>query len=123
MNAIASEAVSTAKTALIAALRRGEDTLKPRKELSAAEQAAEREKAANANLMRQMAKARADAIAKTVAAEVAQLTAEIEAECQAVLPGFPVAVSVESHKLVMLMEARARRPLAAPRQRPVTHDA
>ena len=108
MNALASEAVSTAKTALFAALRRGEDTLKPRKELSQAEQAAERERAANANLMRQMEKARADAIRKDVDAECSRLKAEIEAECAAVLPGFQLVVSVQSSALVALLEAKAR---------------
>ena len=122
MNALASEAVSTAKTALFAALRRGEDTLKPRKELSQAEQAAERERAANASLMRQMQKSRADAIRKDVDAECSRLKAEIEAECAAVLPGFEVQVAVESHRLVMLLEARARRDEVETARAELEHD-
>ncbi|MFM2006163.1 MAG: hypothetical protein RLZZ09_1818 [Pseudomonadota bacterium] len=108
MNAIASEAVSNARTMLNAAIRAGKDTLAPRKELTEAQQAAEREKAANDRLLAQMEKARADAIAKSVNAECSKLTADILAECQAVLPGYEVDISIESHRLVMLLEARAR---------------
>jgi hypothetical protein len=51
MNALASEAVSNARTMLNAAIRAGKDTLAPRKELTEAQQAAEREKAANDRLV------------------------------------------------------------------------
>ena len=122
MNAIASEAVSTARAALHSAIRAGKDTLKPRRELTDAEQAQARERAANDRLLAQMEKARADAIGKSVEAECAQLRAEIEAECQAVLPGFPVAVSVESHRLVMLLEAKARADEIAAARAELQHD-
>ncbi len=122
MNASASEAVSTARAALHSAIRAGKDTLKPRKELSQAEQAEAREQAANANLLRQMEKARADAIAKDVEGECAQLRAEIEAECQAALPNFPVAVNIESHRLVMLLEAKALADEIAAARAELQHD-
>ena len=122
MNALASEAVSTARTMLNSALRRGEDTLKPRRELTEAEQAQAREKAASDRLLAQMEKARADAIGKSVSAEVAQLRAEIETECQAVLPGFQVDVTVESHRLTMLLEARSRRDEVETARAQLEHD-
>jgi hypothetical protein len=122
MNAIASEAVNSARTALNAAIRAGADTLRPRKELSAAEQAAEKEKAMSDKILAQAEAARRSAIEKEVTAEVAALTAAIEAECQAVLPGYEVAVNIESHRLTMLLEARGRRDEVETARAELAHD-
>jgi hypothetical protein len=107
MNAVA-QSVSDAINHVHAALKSGLDTKEARKALTEAEKAAQRERETNDRLLAQMEKARADAIAKSVNAECAKLTADILAECQAVLPGYEVDISIESHRLVMLLEARAR---------------
>lgn len=59
-------------------------------------------------ILAQAEAARRSAIEKEVNAEVSKLTADILAECQAVLPGYEVAVNVESHRLTMLLEAKGR---------------
>ncbi len=108
MNAIASDAVASARAMLNNAIRACRDTFTARKELTAAEQAAARERAANDNLLGQMQKARADAISRQVRGETKELTDAIKAECQSVLPGFAPDVTVESHRLTLLLEAKSR---------------
>ena len=102
------EAVQSARQMLHSAIRAGKDTLKPRRELTEAEQAEARERAANDAILSQMEQARADAIAKEVHAECAQLYAEILAECAEYLPNFEPTITVESHRLTALLEARGR---------------
>ena len=101
-------AVETARNLLNSALRRGENTVAARKSLTAAEQAEARERETNDRLLSQMEKARADAIAKQVQTDCAQLRAAIMAECQAILPGFEPPITIESHHLTLLLEARSR---------------
>ena len=109
MNAIASDAVASARDMLHGAIRAGRDTFTARKELTAAEQAQAREQAMNDKILAQAEKARRDAIARSVEAECMELRSAILAKCAAVLPGFQVDVVIESHRLTTLLEARARR--------------
>ena len=102
------EAVQSARHMLNAAIRAGKDTLVPRKELTAAEEAAEKQRALSDKILAQAEAARAAAIQKEVNAECAKLRDDILAECNAALPGFDVGVVVESHRLVQLLEAKGR---------------
>jgi hypothetical protein len=106
MNALAIEA---ARDMLHQALRLGEPTNGVRKEVAAAEAAEARSRAASERVLAQAEASRAKAIRQAVDGECAQLRQAIMAECAAVLPGFDVAVTIETHRLVMLLEAKARR--------------
>ena len=108
MNALASDAVASARDMLHSAIRAGADTLKPRRELTEAEAAQAREKAISDKILAQAEKARRDAIARSVEAECMELRSAILAECAAALPGYAVDVVIESHRLTQLLEARSR---------------
>lgn len=108
MASTAHEALTTAKFMLNAALRRGDNTVKARRELTEAEQAEARDRDAHDRLLAQMEQASAESVGQAVAAECAALRADILAECAAILPGFAPAIVIESHRLALLLEGRAR---------------
>lgn len=116
------EAVQSARQMLHSAIRAGADTLKPRRELTEAEQAQAREKAMSDKILAQAEKARRDAISRSVEAECMELRSAILAECAAVLPGYAVDVVIESHRLTALLEARARRDEVETARAELQHD-
>ena len=122
MNALASDAVASARDMLHSAIRAGADTLKPRRELTEAEAAQAREKAISDKILAQAEKARRDAIARSVEAECMELRSAILAECAAVLPGFQVDVVIEQHRLTALLEARSRRDEVETARAELQHD-
>lgn len=103
-----SEAVSTAKNLLHNTLRRGGSTAQARKDLTDAEQAETKERAATDKILAETEKAHADAIRKQVEAECGLLREDITAECESILPGFEPEFVIESHHLTLLLEGRAR---------------
>lgn len=122
MNALATDAVASARDMLHGAIRAGRDTFTARKELTAAETAAAKEKAMSDKILAQAQAARRDAIARSVEAECMELRSAILAECAAALPGFQVEVVIESHRLTALLEARARREEVETARAELDHD-
>ena len=122
MNALATDAVASARDMLHGAIRAGRDTFTARKELTAAETAAAKEKAMSDKILAQAQAARRAAIARSVEAECMELRSAILAECAAVLPGYQVDVVIESHRLTALLEARARREEVETARAELQHD-